>query len=77
MNQNLNIKLKPNYIDVNYILYQSSPKIQKSHKNNTELTNVQNKMLNLGEDIVVINKVPIDITKYQKIIINKNIVNQK
>jgi hypothetical protein len=34
-------------------------------------------MLNLDEDVVVINKVPIDIIKYEKIIINKNINNKK
>ena len=34
-------------------------------------------MLNLDEDVVIINKVPIDITKYEKIIINKNINNKK
>ena len=64
-NIGLGTKPKSNSNEMTQILYQISPKINKSHENNTELTHIHDKMLNLGEDIVIINTIPIDRTKYK------------
>jgi hypothetical protein len=71
MNPNSNSNSNSNSNGVTWLLYQPLSKIQKSHKNNTKLTSTQQKMLNYGEDIVIINKVSIEQKKYEKIIINK------